>query len=53
MSHLAKTIEATGTDVIDMPVEAEVRHNVNAEQADMVRDSDNISSELQYWSGDV
>ena len=36
-----------------MPVEAEVRHNVDAEQADMVRDSDNISSKLQYWSGDV
>jgi len=53
LSHLAKTIEATATDVIDMPVEAEVRHNVDTEQADMVRGSDNISSKLQYWSGDV
>ena len=46
-------IEATGTDVICMPVEAEVRDNVDAVQADMVRRSDNISSKLQYWSGDV
>jgi len=36
-----------------MLVEAEVRHNVDAKQADMVRGSDNISSKLQDWSGDV
>ena len=29
-----------------MPVKAEVRHYVDAEQADMVRGSDNISTEL-------
>ena len=51
--NVQPVIEATGTDVIDMPVEAEVRHNVDAEQADMVRGSDKISSKLQYWSGDV
>jgi len=52
-SHLAKTIEAAGTDVGRMPVNAEVGHYVDAKQADVVRGSDNISSELQYWSGDV
>jgi len=36
-----------------MPVEVEVRNNVDTEEADMVRGSDKISSELQYWSGDV
>jgi len=36
-----------------MPVKAEVGHYVDAKQADVVRGSDNISSELQYWSGDV
>jgi len=36
-----------------MPVKAEVRHYVDAKQADVVRGSDSISSELQYWSGDV
>ena len=51
--NVQPVIEATGTDVIDMTVEAEVRHNVDAEQADMVRGSDKISSKLQYWSGDV
>jgi len=51
--NVQPVIEATGTDVIDMPVEAEVRHYVDAEQADMVRGSDKISSKLQYWSGDV
>jgi len=45
--------EAVGTDVIDMPVEAEVRHNVDAEQADMVRGSDKISSKLRCSTGRV
>jgi len=46
-------IEAAGTDVSHVPVKAEVRHYVDTKQTDVVRGSDNISSELQYWSGDV